>query len=208
MCFPKANVPSPEAQAAEVRKAEEERSARVRATSGEVNKVFDEKYGPQYYEGIGTAFKNYYAPQVADQFNDASRATKFRFAENAGSSAANRTSANLYRDKLRADSDVNAGAFDAANNARQDVEAKRSNLIGLAEAGGSLENTAALARNAATSNLGQPTFSPIGDLFGKYANTLSTTARAADAGQQTNPFYQKQVDFLRGRSGSQKIVGG
>lgn len=208
MCFPKANVPSPAEQAAELRRTEDERSARVRDTSGEVNRVFDEKYGPSYYEGIGSAFKNYYSPKVGEQFDDASRATKFRFAGNAGSSAANRTVADLYRDRLRADADVDAGAQSAVSGARQDVENKRSSLIGLAEAGGSFENTSALARNAATSNLGQPAFSPIGDLFSKYTNTLTTASRAADSGHEINPVYQKQIDFLRGGSkGSQRIVG-
>lgn len=206
MCFPKPNVQSPQEAAAETARLEAERAARVKATSGEVNKVFDERFGPSYYQGIGDAFTNYYKPQVEKQFGEAQRATKFKFANNAGSSAANRTAADLYSDKLRADSDVAFGAADAQNSARSDVEGKRAQLIGMAEAGGSLENTAALARGTVAP---QTTFSPIGDLFGKYANTLSTAARASDSGQSVSPFFQKQVDFLRGGSkGSQRVVGG
>ena len=210
MSFGKPNVPSASQQAAEAAAAEAERARKVRETSGAVNQVFDEKFGPSYYKGIGSAFKEYYAPQVADQFNDASRATKFRTANIAGSSAANRKFGDLYRDKLRADTDVDFGASDAMNRARQDVEAKRSNLIGMAEAGAGMENTAALARNTAASDIGRPTFSPIGDLFSKYNNALGVAARASDGGAQINPMWQKQIDFMRGGSkgGSQRIVGG
>ena len=210
MSFGKPNVPSAAEQAAEAAAAEAERARKVRETSGEVNRVFDEKYGPSYYKGIGTAFKDYYAPQVAEQFNDASRATKFKTANIAGSSAANRRFGDLYRDKLRADTDVDMGASDAMGRAKQDVESKRSNLIGMAEAGAGMENTAALARNTAASNIGQPTFSPIGDLFSKYNNSLATAARVSDSGGNPGPFYQKQIDFMRGgpSTGSQRIVGG
>jgi hypothetical protein len=204
--FSKPNIPD---TSAELRQQEAERAARVRAGSAEVNTIFDQKFGPQYYKGIGDAFRDYYKPQVADKFGEAERKTTFRYADNAGSSAANRTFADLYRDKLRADSDVESGAYDAQNNAKQDVEAKRGNLINFVEAGSSLENSAAQARAAASTDIGRPTFSPIGDIFAKYANTVSAAARASDSGQQVNPFFQRQVDFLRGNpGGSQRIVGG
>lgn len=206
MSFSKPNVPD---TTAELRASEAERAARVRQGSAQVNQIFDEKFGPGYYQGIGDAFREYYKPQVAEQYGDAERKTTLRYANNAGSSAANRTFANLYRDKLRADSDVESGAYDATNKAKQDVEGKRQNLIGLVEAGSSLENTGALARAQASSDIGRPTFSPVGDLFGKYTNALATAARASDSGAGVNPMWQKQVDFLRGNpGGSQRIVGG
>ena len=209
MSFGKPNVPSAAEQAAETRAAEEERARKVRESSAAVNQTFDQKFGPQYYQGIGTSFRNYYAPQVAEKFDEASRATKFRTANIAGSSAANRTFGDLYRDKIRADSDVESGASDAVNKARQDVESKRSSLIGMAEAGGSLENTAALARQTAMSDIGRPTFSPIGDLFGKYTSALNTAAQASNNGTSLSQPWQAQVDFLRpSTSGSQRIVGG
>lgn len=196
--------------AAEQRRSEEERAARVRATSEQVNKTFDERFGPSYYEGLGTAFRDYYKPQINDQFTKARRAVQLRYADNSDSSAANRTAAELAAERIRKDQDVESGAQDAMNQAKQDVENKRGNLISLAEAGQSLENTSAQARAAAATDIGRPTFSPIGDLFGKYANTLAMSARAGDAGYQQPSFLQKQTDFLRsgGSRGSQRIVGG
>lgn len=206
MCFGGPDIPD---TAAEQRASEEQRAARVRDTSAEVNKTFDERFGPNYYEGLGTAFKDYYKPQINDQFTKAQRAVQLRYADNADSSAANRTFGDLYAERIRKDQDVESGALDAKNQAKQDVENKRGNLISLAEAGQSLENTAAQARAAATSNIGQQPFSPIGDIFSKYTNTLATSARAGDAGYAQPGFLRAQTDFLRGGSrGSQRIVGG
>lgn len=202
-------VPSASDQAEEQRRLEAERAARVRENSATVNRIFDEKYGPSYYKGIGEAFRAYYKPQVETQYRDATRATKLRTADNAGSSAANRQMGDLYRERLRADSDVESGAFDSMNQAKQDVEGKRANVINMVEAGGSLEGAAGQARAAAQSNLGARPFQPIGDLFAKYARSLDTAARVSDNGGQVPGFYQKQIDFLRGGSGgSQRIVGG
>lgn len=206
MSFSKPKVPD---TAAEMRQQEEERAARVRQGSADVNQIFDERFGPQYYSGLGDAFRDYYKPQIADQFRDAQRATTIKYADRAGSSSANRRMGDLFRDKLRAETDVEMGAADAVNRAKQDVEGKRSNLIGMVEAGGSLENTAAMARAAASTNIGQQPYSPMGDLFSRYTRTLSAAANAADQGNYVNPVFQRQVDFMRGKpSGSQRVIGG
>lgn len=205
MCFSKPDIPD---IAGDARASEEARAARVQATSAEVNKTFDERFGPNYYQGLGDAYKGYYKPQINDQFTKAQRAVQLRYADNADSSAANRTAADLHAERIRKDQDVETGAIDATNQAKQDVENKRGNLISLAEAGQSLENTAAQARAAASADIGRPTFSPMGDLFGKYTNTLAMSARAGDAGYQQPSFLKAQTDFLRGGSrGSQRIVG-
>jgi hypothetical protein len=206
MCFSRPNVPDP---AEETRRAEEERVARVRETTNQVNSVFDQRFGPNYYSGLGDAYRQYYAPQIEDQFTKAQRATALRYADNADSSAANRTTANLFGDKLRAQQDLESGVSDVQNNARREVEDKRGNLISLAEAGQSQEGTAAMARAAANSGLGRPTYSPMGDLFSRYTGELTRTAAAQNQGYAGNPLLSRQVDFLRGnRSGSQRIVGG
>ena len=206
MCFGGPDIPN---TSEELAQKEAERTKRVQDTSNVVNAQFDTKYGPDYYNGIGEAYRGYYRPKVEEQAREAGRQTTFRFADNANSSAANRVAAELFRDKTRAVQDVEAGAADARSAAKQQVEDKRGSLLNLAEAGGSLENTAAQARAAAGSNLGQPTFSPVGDLFSKYTNTLSYAANRDNAGYSVNPVFQKQIDYLRGgrRNGSERTVG-
>lgn len=210
MCFSKPNVPSAEEQRAEAQQQETERQNRVRETTGAVNDIFDRRYGPEYFTGIGDAFREHYRPQVEDQFSQARRAIALRYADNAGSSAANRTRAALHGDYARAGQEVEAGAQGAMGDARREVETRRSQLVNLAEAGSSLENTAAQARIAASQNLGRPEYSPIGDLFGRYMSTVGMAARAGDQGYQVPAFFQRQVDFLRGGrgSGSQRVIGG
>lgn len=210
MCFSKPKVPSAAEQQAELEAREAERQARVRETTGAVNSIFDTRFGPEYYTGIGDAFRSYYRPQVEDQFTKARRAVELRYADNADSSAANRMRGNLQGDYARSVSDVESGAQGAMGDARSDVENRRGNLINLAEAGSSLESTAAQARTQASQNIGRPTYSPMGDLFGRYMGTVGMAARAGDQGYQVPGFFQKQVDFLRGgrSSGSQRVIGG
>lgn len=195
----------------ELRQQEADRAAKIKESSDVINKTFDDKYGPQYYSGLGDAYRAYYKPQIAHQFTEANRATALRTADNANSSAANRVKANLAGENVHALQDVEGGALDAQTKAKQDVESKRGSLINFAEAGGSLENTAAQSRAAATSDIGRPTYSPLGDVFGRYTNTLAGAANYGNQGGNVNPFYQKQIDFLRGgrsSSGSSKVIGG
>lgn len=206
MCFSRPKTPDP---SIEMRREEDERQQRIRDTSAEVNRTFDERFGPNYYQGLGDAFRAYYRPQIDEKFADAKRATVFRYADNADSSAANKRGAELQRDYGRAFTDLESGAFDTVNKAKQDVEAKRANLLALAEGGAGMENTAAIARGAASADIGRSGYSPLGDLFSKYTSNLASAAQRSDAGMPVNPFYGRQVDFLRGNSsGSQKVIGG
>lgn len=205
MCFSKPNVPN---NTDDLVAQEAAREQKVAGTSAQVNQIFDQKFGPGYYAGIGDAYRSYMRPQVASQFRDAERATRLSTADIASSSAADREQAGLAKAQGQAQQDVESGAIGAQNQAKQDVENKRGSLINIAEAGGSLENTAAQARAAAATDIGRPTYSPVGTLFGQYMNTLSNAAIASNNGYNVNPFFQRQVDFLRGGPrGSSTTVG-
>lgn len=207
MCFGGPSVPD---TSEELAQQEATRAAKVRQSSDVINRQFDTKFGPSYYGGLGDAYRNYYQPQIATQFKDAERATHLRTADNPFSSSTNREVSNLARDHAQSLQDVESGALDAQNQAKQDVENKRGSLLNLAEAGSSVENAAAQSRAAASTDIGRPTYSPLGDVFGRYAGTLSNAAQASNAGYQVNPVYQKQIDFLRGgkKSGSSTVIGG
>ncbi len=204
MCFSKPKQPD---YAEEDRKAEEERLGQVRAGTDAVNQAFS-RFTPSYYGGIGEAFRNYYAPQFADQAKQAQRAVSLSFANNPNSSAANRVASNLERDRVTRQGELENAAQDAMNSARREVEDRRGNLLNVVEAGSTVENAASQAINQANQQIGRPQFSPIGDLFSKYTSMLGTTAARRDAGLPTQPFFQRQVDFLRGGgSGSSTVVG-
>ena len=205
MCFSKPSQPD---YSAEDRAREEQRQATVRAGSDAVNQAFS-RFGPKYYGGIADAFRGYYRPQLEEQAKDARRAVALSTADNPNSSSSNRMAANLERDRTRRIGELDNAAVDAVNQAKQDVEGRRGNLLNVVEAGGSVENAASQAISQASADIGRPNFSPLGDLFGRYTGLLSTAARGANAGVQQQPFWQRQIDFLRGGgSGSSTVVGG
>lgn len=205
MCFSKPKVPD---YSAEDRAREDERLATVRAGTDAVNSAFS-RFTPRYFSGIGDAFRNYYTPQLNDQAKEAQRAVTLGFADNPNSSAANRTAARLERDRVQRVGELENSAQDAVQNARKEVEDRRGSLLNVVEAGGSVENAASQAISQASQDIGRPNFSPIGDLFGRYTNLLGTAARGSNAGVPQAPFWQRQIDFLRGGgSGSSTVVGG
>jgi hypothetical protein len=206
MCFGKPSVPD---TGAELRAQEEERRGRINAGTQQVNQTF-ERFGPEYFRGIGESFRGFYRPQLEDQYGEAKRQTTFRYAGNPNSSAANRGNANLTTDYNRNLQSLESNAFDAEARAKGEVEQRRASLLNLLEAGSGIENVASQANAIAQQQIGRPTFEPLGDLFGKYANTLGNYSRAQGQGYAPVPFYQNQVDFLRGgrSSGSQRVIGG
>jgi len=208
VCFGKASAPDTAGDAA---RAEALRQGNVRDVSNTVNQTFDSKFGPDYYHGVGDAYRGYMQPQLDSQFRDARRATALRFGGNSDSSAANRTGAQLQADYNTNKAGLESSALDAENQAKQQVEAKRSGLLNVAETGGSLENTAAQARAITQMGVGQPSFQPIGDLFGKYVNNLGTAAYAQNQGYGVSPMYGAPLNAMRpgysAGAGSQRIVG-
>lgn len=193
----------------ESRRLEEERQAKVRQNVADINTQFDTKFGPDYYGQVGQAFSNYYQPQVDKQFQNARRQTAFRFAANPNSSAANRAGGELQGAYDAARANVASGSYDAVNKAKSEVEANRSKLLGLAEAGTSQDSLAAQTQNAIGQEYKPGAYSPIGDVFSSYLGNLGSTAQRSSEGYATNPFYQRQVDFLRGnKAGSSRVIGG
>lgn len=184
-----------------IRQQEEERQARVRAASSRINTDFS-KFDPAYYGKISQSVRDYYFPQVDEQFRDANRATTFRFADNAGSSAAARTAGELQRDYGRAKQDVELKAQAAGDAAKRDVESQRSRLITLAEAGGTLENVASQSAAAVDASLGRPTFEPITDFFRKYTANLGNAALLQGQGYSPSPFWATPVNALRTGAGN------
>jgi hypothetical protein len=202
MCFGSPSTPDYGAQAAE---AEAKRQAAISEGTDTVNKNF-EKFTPGYYEGLGQAFRSYYRPQVDKQAKDARRAVTLGFANNPNSSASNRRQADLQTDYDRALAGVGTGAIDAQNAARQQVEGARGSLLNLVNAGSGLENVAQQSSNFAQTYAPPTSFSPLGDMFAKYAN--NTYLASQYPGSQPN-FYSRTLDALRGPSGgSSKVIGG
>lgn len=205
MCFSKPSIPDTAAQA---REDEDAREAAISAGTDTVNQNFA-KFTPSYYGGIADAFRKNYQPQVDQQARDARRATTFRFANNPNSSAANRVAGQLEGDYATQSANVGSGALDAENTAKTSVEGERGQLLNLVNAGSGLSNVAEQSSNFASGFNPPASYSPLSDAFAKYTGALSGAATAQQAGYAPNPFFQKQVDFLRGSpAGSSRTIGG
>ncbi len=204
MCFSKPSTPDYGAQA---RDDEAKRQQSIREGTNEVNSTFS-KFTPGYFKGVGDAFSKYYRPQVDQQGQEARRKIAFHFADNPNSSAANREQGNFERDYAKSVAGVGSGAVDATNQARSAVEGQRGGLLNLVNAGSGLENVAGQASTFAQSYQPPATYSPLGDLFSKYTSNVADYAGLQNRGYAPVPFYQKQVDFLRGSpAGSSRTVG-
>jgi hypothetical protein len=204
MCFGKPNLPDTAQQA---REDEAKRQAQIEAGTDVVNRNFA-KFTPGYYSGISDAYRANYQPQVDQQAREARRATTFRFGDNPNSSAANRVAGQLEGEYANKSADVASGSVDAANTAKQQVEQQRGGLLNLVNAGSGLDSVA--SQSAAFSQAYNPPtqYSPLGDLFSRYTNTLGNAAQASGQGYQVPALYQRPVDFLRGGSaGSSRNVG-
>ena len=173
-----------------------------------VNQTFS-KFDDPYFKGIGDATREHYRPQVSEQFGGARRNLTFKFANNPNSSAANRTFADLFRDKIRADQGVEMDALGREQGAREEVERNRAQQLNLLESGASLENVASQSAAAADREIGRSNFSPLGDLFSKYTANLANNEVLRNQGYPGASPYNKTADFLRGGSkGSSRVVGG
>jgi hypothetical protein len=141
-----------------------------------------------YFKSVADAYLAYQKPQLDQQIAVARRALPSRFASTA-SSAYQTQAANLERDYTRNVADLSDKALDFANTQRSAVEGNRSDLIGLANSGTDSSSLASQtsARIAALSK--PPAYSPLADMFAKYANTAGNYAQANVYGQmfQQNP---------------------
>jgi hypothetical protein len=154
-------------EAAEARRKEAERQARIKAGLSDIKagfKGFDDKFYNNYEGGI----VDYYMPQVADQYGDARDELTYRLAR-AGtgrSSAAADATADLTKQNLVNTGDVYAKADTAAGDLRNRVNKEKAN----AESQVQVANNPDVAVNqalAAVDNLSleQPDMSPLGEMF-------------------------------------------
>lgn len=176
--------------AADMRALENERIQRSANARGAVSGAFS-GFGDDYYKGIEQAYKDYQMPMFTEQAAAARRALPASVATTR-SSAYQRRAGQLETDIQRAQADIGRNAVEAANQRRGEVDNARQSLFALADETGDASTAAAESAARARSLSSPVSFSPIGDLFGKYMNDASAAAilRGQQEGQsavQTRP---------------------
>tara|TARA_R100000406_G_scaffold55059_1_gene37726 strand:- start:510 stop:1109 length:600 start_codon:yes stop_codon:yes gene_type:complete len=163
--------------AAERRRAEEERQARIRAGDAKITDQF-KGFDDAFYDNRRNAYLDFAKPQVTDQYEDAFKQLTLALADSnlLNSSAAARRRGDLLKKKGEYERQIGSKANEYANTARSQVEAAKSDLR---SQNMNIANPTLVAANAAqrARSLNEvPVFDPLVNLFAGAAEGLSTQA--------------------------------
>ena len=191
--------------AAQARADEAARQARIKQGIERIDKNFS-GFDKGFYDNRAQAYVNFANPQLSDQYANTQRNLTYNLARQGltASSEASRNAGELQRQYNDARAQIAAKGLDVANDARQNVEQNRSELISQLYATSDPTQAANAALNRASVLSQQQSFSPLGQLF---ANTTGLLGNAATAG-----YYDRNAPGLRayginaGTSNRDKVV--
>lgn len=166
--------------AAQARADEAARQARIKQGIGNIDKNFG-GFDEGFYKGRERAYVNFANPQLSDQYANTQRNLTYNLARQGltSSSEAARNAGELQRQYNDARAQIAAKGMDAANDARNQIEQNRSELISQLYSTSDPSQAANSALNRASVLSQQQSFSPLGQLF---ANTTGLLGNAATAG--------------------------
>lgn len=160
----------PQELADELRGREDQRQQDILAGRDAINNAFS-RFNDDYYNTFAADYTSHYYPQIDRQYDRAQGQTRASLADRGvgQSSIAGHAFADLLKTRLDARNQVAAGAVDAANALRSNVENTRTNLFGLNEAAADPAALNTQAQAQATALVAPPTTNPLGQIF---ASTL------------------------------------
>lgn len=165
-------------EAKKARKAEERRQKRIRTGTERVNSIFGENFNDDFYGGRRQAYLDYATPQLEDQYGDAQRELIFSLDRSGNLDSTARADKMSELQKLYdiQKQQVADKALSSETQARNAVEDARSNLISMLNVTGDAQGAAtqALARSEALSAPAE--YSPLGQLFTDFTNSLGVQA--------------------------------
>lgn len=151
------------------------------------------KFDDPYYASKEAAYRDYYYPQLDQQYNDAKDALSLRLSSNGlgGSTAGAFGLGRLAEDYARQKAEGQQKALEYGNQVRTDIQGLRSNLINQLNSTGDASVAAQAANSAAYNQFSRPnTFEPISNAFKDYAGMyLSDLDRANRSGGTYNGMF-------------------
>lgn len=187
------------------RNDEVERQARIKAGMGDIDRAFA-GFGDAFYKKRADDYSAYATPQLERQAKSARENLIYALSRtgNLDSSAAIKRNAELTDEENQARIGVANTGLDQANQLRSQVENTRGNVVAeLNATGDSSAASAAALRNV--QNLNQPAgYSPLGNLFASFAQTLSGIG--SNAGNSFGGFSGGGGGLFKTSSGSQRVV--
>jgi hypothetical protein len=194
MCFSNKAGKAAANEARLAREQEEARQAEIRQGRERINTTFGQ-FDDNFFAGRRQAFQDYAMPQLDQQFGDASRDLTFDLTRSGlnNSSVRGEQSGRLQRLYDENRQQVDNEALSREQQARNAVEGARGNLIGLLQTTGDAQGAANQALTRASMLSAPEPFSPLGQMFNSFTQTLGTQAAlersAAMSGGRYQPRY-------------------
>ena len=169
------------------RQAEERRAARIREGTASINTQFDQ-FGPDFFQGIEQSALDFFNPQLQEQFSDTKEGLVKNLARpgNLTGSVGTRRLGELTEALAKQQAQVGNKARSIGLAAKGDVEGNRAQLIQNLAASADPFAAAQAAAASAASISAPAEFTPLGDVFTKFANLATPQISAARQGFQ-NP---------------------
>jgi hypothetical protein len=196
-------------QAAEARRKEEERKARLEQGKGAIDKLFSPEYGfnENFYNKYKNAALAYGLPQLSEQYEKARENTTYDLAR-AGllrSTAAGEAVANIERQNAVNEASLRAKADIDTANLRSSVGSQQQQALNQLYATEDPEVAATTAINMVNNaQLAQPNLTPLGDLF----KPLVIGATGAYNTYTGNQQFQNALQTNRPTQGSYNVTQG
>lgn len=165
-------------EAAQARADEQARQERIRAGTEKIGTIFDGQFNDGYFDKQKQSYIDYAKPQLEDQYGKAQKELTYSLARagNLNSSVRGEKSAELQKQYDLNAQKIADDALAYSTQARNQVEAARSDLVSQLNATGDAEGAANSAISRA-STLSQPAaFSPLTELFSTFTSGLGTQA--------------------------------
>lgn len=194
--------------ASQARADEQERQAKIRGGTNEINGIFDSQFNDGFFEKQKQGYLEYATPQLNKQYGDAQKELTFALARSGNLDSSTRAAKEGDLSSMFATQDraVKDQALSMSNDTRNSVESARSDLIRTLSATGDATGAAnsALTRAGA---LSQPTaYSPLGQLFSNFTAGLGTQAALERANAMSGGAIKPRYDTgLFGNSGAVKV---
>jgi len=195
----------------DARAQEEERQARIRAGTANINQVFDSQFNDDFFRGRRTAYTDYATPQLQQQYTDAQKDLSFFLARTGMLDSSVRADkeaelSRLYGVRSR---EIGDRALDFERNARNSVEDARSSLVSQLAQTGNADQAAANATSRAAALSKPDSYSPVTDLFGDFLTTLGKQAAQERAEARSGGVYRANFNtgLFAPRSGAVRVSG-
>lgn len=192
--------------AAQQRADENARQSRITSGMSAIDRAFS-GFNDDFYNKRAAAYSAFAMPQVERQARDARRQLVYALSRsgNLDSSAAIDRNADLDEEINQQRIGVTNTGIDQANQTRAQVENTRGNVVAQLNATGN-DSAATAAAMRSVENLNQPGgYSPLGNLFAGFAQSLSGIG--ANAGNGYSGFAGRGSSLYGPSRSSQRVVG-